>query len=199
NSRSQLLIDLKAIGAVASSGAGSFVQEIKQANERLLTMGKTMFTKKITTPEEDALKTRFGLSTNQVKDAGILGLKSNKRRSQRQTVKEGFTSMFSDGKKETPNIEVPQLDQIADGEEKVFKTTMVSSVNDILQEASQQKDYVMMAENADVLTRFGLLSQQITTLNGIIGEKSKDNSLIKNLGEVCTNQCSNITSKKCYY
>lgn len=196
NSRSQVKIDLKSISDLAKSGFASSLQEITQANERLAAVGKNIFQKKISNPEDQALKNRFGLTTKQIENAGFLGFNSDRRRSQRQTVKEWFTSMFSNGEKESKDIVLPAINN---PQEKSFKLTMLTSINDILQEADQEKDYVMMAQNNDVLTRFTDLSTKLTTLNQIIGEKSKDNSLIKNLWEVCTNQCSNITSKKCYY
>ena len=86
--------------------------------------------------------------------------------------------MFSNGEKESKDIVLPAINN---PQEKSFKLTMLTSINDILQEADQEKDYVMMAQNNDVLTRFTDLSTKLTTLNQIIGEKSKDNSLIKNL------------------
>lgn len=82
-------------------------------------------------------------------------------------------------------------------EEKSFKITMITSANDIIDEAAEQRDYVMIAQNADVLTRFGLLSTQLTTLEDAVGNNS--DGLIKTLGDSCENQCSNITSKKCFY
>jgi hypothetical protein len=161
----------------------------------LATVGKKMFQKTITDPEKESLKNRFWLNAKQIENAGFLWFKSDKRRSQRQTVSEWFTSMFSNWKKE-PDIFLPT---ISDPQEKSFKLTMLTSVNDILQEAEQQKKYVTISQNNDVLSRFSDLNAKLMALNKIVWEKSNSDSLIKNLWEVCTNQCSNITSKKCYY
>lgn len=196
SSRAQLKKDLKAISSMAKSGVASSLKEITDANQRLATVGKKMFQKTITNPEDEALKNRFWLNAKQIENASLLGFKSDRRRSQRQTVSEWFTSMFSDKKKENKDIFLPT---ISDPQEKSFKLTMLTSVNDILQEAEQQKEYVTMSQNNDVLSRFSDLNAKLMALNKIVWEKSNSDSLIKNLWEVCTNQCSNITSKKCYY
>ena len=196
NSRSQAKIDLKAIGNMAKSGFASSLKEITLANERLAAVGKTVFQKKISTPEDQSLKNRYWLNAQQIEKAGILWFKSSRRRSQWQTVKEWFTNLFSNGQKETKDIILPT---ITNAQEKSFKLTMLTSVNDILQEAAEEKDYVSISQNNDVLSRFSDLNAKLTELNKTVGEKSNNNSLIKNLWGVCTNQCSNITSKKCYY
>jgi hypothetical protein len=58
---------------------------------------------------------------------------------------------------------------------------MLTSVNDILQEAAEEKDYVSISQNNDVLSRFSDLNAKLTELNKTVGEKSNNNSLIKNL------------------
>jgi hypothetical protein len=58
---------------------------------------------------------------------------------------------------------------------------MLTSVNDILQEAGQQKEYVTISQNNDVLSRFSDLNAKLLALNKIVGEKSNSDSLIKNL------------------
>jgi hypothetical protein len=56
----------------------------------------------------------------------------------------------------------------------------------------------MLAENKDVTNRFISLDTQLNDLSKLMWEKSNDTSIIKNIWEVCTLQCSNITNKKCY-
>lgn len=80
-----------------------------------------------------------------------------------------------------------------------FKTTMITNADKIFNDADEQYDYVMMSDNKDILTRFGTLSDKLLQLKETVGEKTTNNWLIKNFGEVCELQCSNIRSKKCYY
>gem|GEM_PF-6085845 len=70
--------------------------------------------------------------------------------------------MFSDKKKENKDIFLPT---ISNPQEKSFKLTMLTSVNDILQEAEQQKEYVTMSQNNDVLSRFSDLNAKLMALN----------------------------------
>jgi hypothetical protein len=59
SSRAQLKIDLKAISSMAKSGVAKSMKEITDANQRLATVGKKLFQKTITNPEDEALKNRF--------------------------------------------------------------------------------------------------------------------------------------------
>lgn len=207
NPKAQIKIDIKSIWAIAKSWATNSRQEMVESSERLAAVIKNIakpIKKNTTSPENQALKNRFGLSSNQIEKAGFLWFKSSKRRSQRQTAKEGFTNMFNEFGKEVKELVVPKADTSNQNNENIkqeiaFKVTMLTTANDILQDAAQQKSYVMMSDNKEVLTWFWDLSLKITEINNIVGERTSENGLIKNLWEICKNQCSNITSKKCYY
>ena len=68
--------------------------------------------------------------------------------------------MFNELGKDFKELIIPQINTGNQNnnenikQEIAFKVAMLTTVNDILQDAAQQKAYVMMSDNKDVLTRF---------------------------------------------
>ena len=99
---------------------------------------------------------------------GMFAGQSEKRRAQRQNVKDGFTNLrkTSDGPSTTINTATVQ--KIADPKERNFKLTMIASANSILEEANNEKDYVTLAENKDVMSWFIDIDKQLNALSNLV-------------------------------
>ena len=232
--------DLKNIRQTLGSGKANAWAEIAAANARIEAVRANNFTKTkaATDPEMEALKNRYGLKAKQIKDASLLWFKSDKRRSQLQSIKDEALSLkdgaliaqitdfakwwltvvwqlwrlishpkaVASGIVEGTKTAIKEMfwketNPVTEKNTEIreFNLMMTNAVTDVLQEADQQREYVLVAQNADVLTRFWMLNRQLTDLTNTVGAKSQTNTLIQNLGEVCTNQCSNLSNKKCYY
>ena len=209
NTRGQTRWELAKIRNTTMWTAKKNIKEIEDSTKRLTdTMAglgkmvtdifKSEADKLWMTPEEyKQFKNRYWFTATQMKK-GMFAGQSEKRRAQRQNVKDGFTNLrkTSDGPSTTINTATVQ--KIADPKERNFKLTMIASANSILEEANNEKDYVTLAENKDVMSWFIDIDKQLNALSNLVWEKSNDTSIIKNIWEVCSLQCSNIASKKCY-
>ena len=170
------------------AGIGTMVTDIFKSEAEKLWMS----------PEEyKQFKNRYGFTATQMKK-GMFAGQAEKRRSQRQNIKDGFTKLRRSSDGPATTINTTTIQNVSDPKERNFKLTMVTSANSILEEANNEKDYVMLAENKDVLSWFIDLDKELNVLSNLVGEKSNDTSIIKNIWEVCSLQCSNIPNKKCY-
>lgn len=170
------------------AGIGTMVTDLFKSEAEKLWMS----------PEEyKQFKNRYWFTATQMKKGMFTG-QAEKRRSQRQNIKDGFTKLRRSSDGPATTIDTSAVQNITDPKERNFKITMLTSVNSILEEANQEREYVMLAENKDVTNRFISLDTQLNDLSKLMWEKSNDTSIIKNIWEVCTLQCSNITNKKCY-
>ena len=71
-----------------------------------------------------------------------------------------------------------------------FAQELISGVVDVLEQHTLDHDLAAYAELKEVTPAFNVIGQQIHIIKTeIIGDKNKDGSLIKNLGEACETQC----------
>jgi hypothetical protein len=99
---------------------------------------------------------------------GMFTGQAEKRRSQRQNIKDGFTKLRRSSDGPATTIDTSAVQNITDPKERNFKITMLTSVNSILEEANQEREYVMLAENKDVTNRFISLDTQLNDLSKLM-------------------------------
>ncbi len=108
--------------------------------------------------------------------------------------------------KMVPNTVADQIDEIKSAQEDLvsnvsddptslkgdeyFEQELLSYVFDVFQQQQIDHDLTAYHEIKDVTPAFNIIWQQIYVIkNEIIGDKDKDNSLVKNLWEACETQC----------
>ena len=96
-------------------------------------------------------------------------------------------------------IQIPKEPSVNDVKQS-FINGMVKNTNWLLDKADEDRSMSDITNNTDITVYFVQLSAKLNEIkNSIIWDKEKENTLIKNLWELCQNQCSDIPTKTCYY
>jgi len=74
-----------------------------------------------------------------------------------------------------------------------FYSNLNSGMNSVYAQAKEQSKSMLLADNVDVTYQFAEVMRIMkTTIDDVIGTRTKDKTLVKNLGDVCNAQCANV-------
>ena len=185
-------------------------KEFSDANKRLQQAFSpnptTKDEKETLTKEQELLQTIYWLKAAKMMSWWFLWAKN--RRSQIANQYAGIKDSLKTAKNEitelnTPSWETkiqPPKEPVINDVQQSFIDGMVSNTNWLLEKAKDDRSMSDITNNTDITVYFVQLSAKLNEIkNTIIGDKEKENTLIKNLWELCQNQCSDIPVKTCYY
>ncbi len=176
--------------------------EIKSANTRLSNAWNTFSTTMTKRAKEIQEKTRA--TFNQI--SGSLDEIKNRRKTTAvgQQITETTKILSGLNAKTSSELQLEQQIQIWNDKENIkelFNQKMSYAEQKIYTEGQKMyNNYRNVDTPTDALMYIVTLSESINWINSeIIGNKDRDNCLIKNLWVLCEKQCSNIKNKECYY